>query len=78
MQAANETQYLPGLGVAAEGLLRKDLPAVDVDLEHAAGGFDQLHLGLRVGLTNLGRQTGSPGLVISNDAVFNRDAHGVG
>jgi hypothetical protein len=63
--------------VAAEGLFGEDAAPVDLDLEHAAGRLDQLHVGVRVCLTNFRRQTGGPRLVVSDDAVFDRHTHGV-
>ena len=46
-------------------------------LEHAAGRLYQLHVSVGVGFADLGRQTGGPGLVVSDDAVFDRHTHGV-
>src|SRR3989449_1060516 len=65
----------PRLVVAAERLLGEHAPAVDFDLEHAARGLDQLHVRVRVGLADLGRQTGGPRLIVSDDTVFDGDAH---
>jgi hypothetical protein len=56
-------------------LLRKHPAAVHFDLENAAGRLDELDLRLRKGLADLGRQTGGPGLIVSDDAEFDRDAH---
>jgi hypothetical protein len=70
-----ELQDLTRLGVPAERFLGEDLMPVDLDLEPAARGLDQLDVGLRIVLANLSRQTGGSRLVVSNDAVFNRDAH---
>ena len=64
--------------MAAEHLLGKGDATVHVDLEHAARGLDQLDLGVRVCVTNLGRQTGSPGFVVSDDAEFDGNAHYLG
>ena len=74
----DQSQYLPRLSVAAEHLLGENDPAVHVHLEYAARGLDELDLGVRVRLTNLGRQTGSPGFVVSDDAEFDGNAHAVG
>jgi hypothetical protein len=63
--------------MASERLLGKDAAPVDFDLEHAARRLDQFHVGVRVGLPDLGRQTGGPGLVVSDDAVLDRDTHSV-
>ncbi len=61
--------------VATLGLLRKDQDTIHGDLEYATRGFHQSILGRRVGLLELGYQTGSPGSVVSNDAVFDNDQH---
>jgi hypothetical protein len=45
-------------------------------LEPAAARRDQLDLGVRIRVANRGRQTGGPGFVVSNDAEFDRNAHG--
>ena len=66
---------LSRLGVAAERLLGKDEIAVHRDLEDAPGRRHQADIGLRVGLLQLSRQTGGSGLVVSDDAVLDHDAH---
>ena len=66
-----------GLGVASQRLLGENATTIDLHFEHAARRLDQLHVGVGVGLADLGRQTGGPWLVVSNDAVFDRDAHAV-
>jgi hypothetical protein len=65
----------PGLGVAFQFPLGEEQPAVHHHFEHAARRLDQLDVGVRERATKLGRQTGGPGLVVSNDAVFDRHAH---
>jgi hypothetical protein len=45
------------------------------DFEHAAPARDQLDLDIVQLLFQLGGQTGRPGLVVSNRAVFYRDPH---
>jgi len=70
-----EVQHLTWLGVPPERLLGKDGPPVDLDLEHPAGGLDQLDLGLGIRLANLSRQTGGSRLIVSDDAVFDRHTH---
>jgi|ERR1051325_9461266 hypothetical protein len=67
--------HLTLVGVPLQRLLGKHPAAVHLDFEHAAGGLDELDLGVREGLADLGRQTGSPWLVVSNDAEFDRDSH---
>jgi len=71
-----ETQHFTGLSVSPEGFLREHSPPVYFHLEHAARRLDQLDLRLRVRSADLDRQTGGPRLVVSDDAVFDRDAHG--
>jgi len=63
--------------VASLGLLGENAATVDLDLEDAARRLDQLHVGVGVGLANFGRQTGGARLVVSDDAVFDRDPHAV-
>ena len=49
--------------------------AIAQHFESTALRRNQLDLRLRKALTNLGRQTGGAGFVVSNDAVFDRDLH---
>ena len=63
------------LGVASHRLLGENAATVDVHFKHAARRLDQLHFGVWVGRANFGRQTGGPWLVVSDDAVFDRNAH---
>jgi hypothetical protein len=72
-----EAQNLAGRGMPAERLLGEHLAPVHLDLEHASRRLDELHCCLRVRLADLGRQTGGPGFVVSNDAVFDHYAHTV-
>src|SRR5213080_5031289 len=65
-------------GVAPDGLLGEHAAPIDLDFEHAARGLNQLDVRVRVGLTNFGRQTGGPRLVVSDDTVFDGDAHTLG
>jgi hypothetical protein len=62
--------------VPLQRFLRKHPSAVHFHLEDAAGRFDELDFRVRKGLADLGRQTGGPGLIVSDDAEFNGDAHG--
>jgi hypothetical protein len=50
---------------------------VDGDLERATARLFQVNLGLGKGPLELGDQTGRPGLVVSDDAVFDGDKHGI-
>jgi hypothetical protein len=61
--------------VTPEGFLGEYPAPVDLDFEHAARGLDQLDVRVRVGLADFGRQTGGPRLVVSDDTVFDGDAH---
>src|SRR6266705_2842132 len=49
--------------------------AVHFDVEDPAGGLDELDLRVREGAADLGRQTGGPRFVVSNDAVLDGYAH---
>lgn len=62
--------------MSPDGFLREDALAIEADIEHAAGRRNQLRFALRKMLLQLGRQTGGPLLIISNDAVLDDDAHG--
>jgi hypothetical protein len=63
------------VGMALQRLLREHPAAIHLYFEHAARRLDELDLRCRKGLTDLGRQTGSPGLIVSDDAEFDRHAH---
>ena len=56
-------------------LLGKNDAAVHLHLEDAAGGLDELHFRVGKRVANLGRQTGGPRFVVSDDAVLDRDLH---
>ena len=62
--------------MALGGFLGEDALAVDLDFKDAAGRLDQAHFGVGKGIPDLGRQTGGPRFVVSDDAVFDRDGHG--
>ena len=68
-------EHLTRLRVAPQFLLGEDDFTVHRHLEHASRRLDERDLGVRVGLTDLGRQTGGQWLVVSDDAVFDRDPH---
>ena len=74
-RALHQTKHLAGLSVPPHGLLGEDPAPIHFHLEHTAGRLDQFHVGVRVGLADLGRQTGGPRLVVSDDAVLDRHAH---
>jgi len=71
----DQPQDLARLRVASQPLLGEDPAPIHVHLEYAARGLDELDFGVRVGLPNLGRQTGGPRLVVSNDAVLDGHMH---
>src|SRR6267143_4796731 len=73
----DQPQDLARLGVASQPFLGEDPAPVHLHLEYATRGLDELHFGVRVCLPNLGRQTGGPRLVVSNDAVFDGHVHSV-
>jgi hypothetical protein len=52
-----------------------DRNAIAQNLESTAPRRNQHDLRFGKPLTNFGRQTGSAGFVVSNDAVFDRDLH---
>jgi hypothetical protein len=52
--------------------------AVGRNLEQAAGGLHQPDLGIRVCLLQLSRQTGSSGLIVSNNAILDCYMHVAG
>jgi len=54
--------------------LRKNLRAVDADVEDSAAEADDLRVEPELSF-NLGRQTGGPWEVVSNSAVFDEDMH---
>jgi hypothetical protein len=54
-------------------LINRD--AVAQNLEASPPRRDQIDRRNRKSLANLGRQTGGPGLVVSERAVFDRDLH---
>jgi hypothetical protein len=51
--------------------------AVHHHLEDSAGARDEANLGVREVLLQLGRQTGSPRLIVSDDAKLDDYAHAV-
>ena len=59
----------------AQGLLREDELSIHHNFETSTGRFDEPYFRLRKCLLELGRQTGGPGLVVSDDAEFDRDEH---
>lgn len=66
---------LAGFGKSAETLFREHEGVVGCHFEDAPGALDQFGAGTE-SLFEIGRQTGSSGFVVSNNAVFNRQSHG--
>lgn len=71
---ADETQDLVVLGEAPLLTLRVDQLTIHGHLVHTAGAFHEMGLDIELPLDE-GRQTGSPGKVVSLAAVFDLDAH---
>jgi hypothetical protein len=61
--------------MAPECTLREHQYAIPRNFEHSATPLHQLDGSVWICLPYLGCQTGGPGLVVSNDAVTNRDVH---
>ena len=56
-------------------LLGEDEIAIHRHLEYPTGRLDKADLGIRVGLLQLGRQTGSPRFVVSDNAILDHHLH---
>jgi hypothetical protein len=63
-------------GVAAEGLLGEQFPAVQGHLEDATRTWLEGDESTRQRLLDLSRQTGGSEFIVSDDAVFDRYMHG--
>jgi hypothetical protein len=63
--------------LVAHPALVPQLPTVDDHDEVAATAADQLDVGVRKCLLDVGGQTGRPRLIVSLAAVFNGHVHGV-
>jgi hypothetical protein len=64
-----------GLRVPLQDRLLEDRRSIAHDLESAATRGDQPDVGIGEPLSDLRRQTGGAGLVVSNGAVLDRDLH---
>jgi len=64
-------------GVPSQSQLREHERAVHGDFECAARRLDQADLDVPVSSLQLGRQTGGPGIVVSDDAILDADTHGI-
>src|SRR5438874_269176 len=69
---------LPRARRGARGISWRTRGARRPRLRTPARGLDQLDVRVRVGLANFGRQTGGPRLVVSDDTIFDGDAHRLG
>jgi methyl-accepting chemotaxis protein len=73
----DQSGHLALVGVPSQPQLREDHGAVDGHLERAAGRLDEPNVRVWVPLLQLGRQTGGPRIVVSDDAILDADDHGV-
>jgi len=74
---AQRRQHVGLRGKAAVAVLGEEQLAVERDVENPAAALDELRLDAER-LLDRGRQTGSPGQVVSGAAVGNGDVHGRG
>jgi len=72
----HQSQHLAGPRVPAKTSLGEHQSTIDADLEDSARRLHQLELRSRESLPQFGDQTGRPGFIVSDDAVFDRDLHG--
>ena len=70
----NDPCHLPVVGESAEGTFREHKIPIHRDLEDPVLALDQLNRGTKLVL-QLSCQPGSPRLVVSNYAVFDRNIH---
>jgi hypothetical protein len=61
--------------MALEGALGEHENTILHDFEHTSTPLQQLDRCVGICFPNLGRQTGGPGFVVSNDAVADTDVH---
>src|SRR5881396_3222718 len=71
----DQADHFARCGMSAHRLFGEYALALHFDVEDPAGGLDELDLRVRKGAADLGRQTGGPGFVVSNDTVLDADAH---
>lgn len=72
---AQKADHLAGIRVSSRLPLRVDQLTVTRHFEHTPGRLDEGDFAVRIRVSNLGLQTGGPGAVPSNAAVFNRYLH---
>ena len=70
-----QDKYLSRIRVASRLPLREDEHAITRDLEDATASLQQVDLRTWVPGADLGRQTGGPGFVVSDDAITDGDMH---
>ncbi len=63
------------MGVAPEALLGEEQPIIERHFEYPTAGGEHPHLGVGPAFPQRGRQTDGPWFVVSDGAVFDRDAH---
>jgi len=71
----DQLEHLTRLGVASGLQLGIDQVAVNRYFEGTTGALDELYGRVRERLLDLGRQTGGPGFIVSDDAILNGDVH---
>jgi hypothetical protein len=71
----HEGHHFAGLGVTTKLLFRENELPVYRDFEQPTRRFDEPDIGVRKPRSNLGRQTGGPRFIVSDDAILNRNSH---
>lgn len=72
----DQFEHLSRFRVPPQRLLGEHELAVDGNLKESPGRLHQPDLGIGVGLLQLGRQTGGPGSIVSDNAVLDNHMHG--
>lgn len=67
---------LAGVRVSPGLLLRKDERAIALHLEYPTAPLEEIDSRIGESRVDLGRQTGGPWFVVSDDAVSDGDVHG--
>ena len=71
----DELQDFAGSGMPAEREFREDHHTVNTDFERSSRAMDQFDRRVGELRLDLGRQTGGPGLGVSNHTILNSDLH---
>lgn len=74
----NEPEHFTRLGMTTERLLGEHDRVIHGHFKHTAARRSQADFGLWPTIPQRGRQTDGPGLVVSDGAEFDCQAHGVG